>query len=52
LLGYSIHPPFIGQVEGMNPIRLVDPDYHTDNRAHLTEEGRQADAVLTRPIVV
>jgi ectoine hydroxylase-related dioxygenase (phytanoyl-CoA dioxygenase family) len=24
MLGYSIHPPFIGQVEGMHPKRLLD----------------------------
>ena len=25
MLGYSIHPPFIGQVDGMHPLRLVVP---------------------------
>jgi hypothetical protein len=45
MLGYSIHPPFIGQVEGMHPLRLVDPAY----RAHKTEDHAIADAVLTRP---
>lgn len=25
MLGYSIHPPFIGQVEGMHPKRLLEP---------------------------
>ena len=29
MLGYSIHPPFIGQVDGMHPLRLVDPEYRT-----------------------
>ncbi|BBC31514.1 hypothetical protein SGFS_028080 [Streptomyces graminofaciens] len=24
MLGYSIHPPFIGMVEGMHPKRLLD----------------------------
>ena len=24
MLGYSIHPPFIGAVEGMHPLRLLD----------------------------
>ena len=24
MLGYSIHPPFIGQVDGMHPKRLLD----------------------------
>src|SRR6185503_11697539 len=27
MLGYSIHPPFIGQVDGMHPLRLVDAGY-------------------------
>jgi len=26
MLGYSIHPPFIGQVDGMHPKRLLDGD--------------------------
>jgi ectoine hydroxylase-related dioxygenase (phytanoyl-CoA dioxygenase family) len=46
MLGYSIHPPFIGQVDGMHPIRLVDPDYHSNGRAHLTEAAAIADRVL------
>jgi len=24
MLGYSIHPPFIGQVDGMHPKRLLE----------------------------
>ena len=27
LLGYSIHPPFMGHVNGMHPLRLLDPAY-------------------------
>jgi ectoine hydroxylase-related dioxygenase (phytanoyl-CoA dioxygenase family) len=27
LLGYSIHPPFMGYVDGMHPRRLIDPAY-------------------------
>ena len=46
MLGYSIHPPFIGQVDGMNPVRLVDPSYGSDGRRQLTAEGRRADEVL------
>jgi ectoine hydroxylase-related dioxygenase (phytanoyl-CoA dioxygenase family) len=46
MLGYSIHPPFIGQVEGMNPLRLVDPDYHSGNAS---AEATTADRVLRRP---
>jgi ectoine hydroxylase-related dioxygenase (phytanoyl-CoA dioxygenase family) len=45
MLGYSIHPPFIGQVDGMHPLRLVDPEY----RGHKTEDRAVADRVLTRP---
>jgi ectoine hydroxylase-related dioxygenase (phytanoyl-CoA dioxygenase family) len=45
MLGYSIHPPFIGQVDGMHPLRLVDAGYaqnKSDARIH-------ADRVLERP---
>jgi ectoine hydroxylase-related dioxygenase (phytanoyl-CoA dioxygenase family) len=49
MLGYSIHPPFIGQVEGMNPIRLVDPTHQTGNRAALHREALVADEMLRRP---
>jgi len=49
MLGYSIHPPFIGQVDGMNPVRLVDPTYHSGNRAHPSRDAALADAFLTRP---
>jgi len=45
MLGYSIHPPFIGQVEGMHPLRLVDGAY----REHKTEARVVADRVLARP---
>jgi ectoine hydroxylase-related dioxygenase (phytanoyl-CoA dioxygenase family) len=27
MLGYSIHPPFMGHVNGMHPRRLIDADY-------------------------
>jgi len=46
MLGYSIHPPFIGQVDGMHPLRLVDGDY----RDHKTEARSIADRVLARPL--
>jgi ectoine hydroxylase-related dioxygenase (phytanoyl-CoA dioxygenase family) len=46
MLGYSIHPPFVGQVDGMHPLRLVDPDY----RAHKTEDRAVAERVLERPL--
>lgn len=45
MLGYSIHPPFIGQVEGMHPLRLVDGAY----RDHKTSARVVADRVLARP---
>ena len=46
MLGYSIHPPFIGQVDGMHPLRLVDPSY----REHKTGDRATADRVLKRPV--
>ena len=46
MLGYSIHPPFIGQVDGMHPLRLVDGEY----RDHKTEARAIADRVLARPV--
>ncbi len=46
MLGYSIHPPFSGQVDGMHPLRLLDPDY----RAHKTDAAEIADRVLERPV--
>jgi ectoine hydroxylase-related dioxygenase (phytanoyl-CoA dioxygenase family) len=48
MLGYSIHPPFLGQVEGMHPLRLVDPTY----RHHKTHDHEVADQVLARPKAV
>jgi len=47
MLGYSIHPPFIGQVDGMHPLRLVDPEY----REHKGSDRALADRVLTAPRV-
>jgi len=47
LLGYSIHPPFLGQVDGMHPLRLVDGAY----REHKTHDRIIADRVLTAPRV-
>lgn len=45
LVGYSIHPPFLGQVDGMHPLRLLDPAYHE----HKTADGQIAASVLRRP---
>jgi ectoine hydroxylase-related dioxygenase (phytanoyl-CoA dioxygenase family) len=46
MLGYSIHPPFVGQVDGMHPLRLVDATY----REHKTIDRAVADRVLERPV--
>ncbi len=27
LLGYSVHPPFMGQVSGSHPLKTLDPDF-------------------------
>src|SRR5262249_1582362 len=45
MLGCRIHPAFIGQVDGMPPLRLVDGGY----REHKTEARVVADRVLERP---
>jgi ectoine hydroxylase-related dioxygenase (phytanoyl-CoA dioxygenase family) len=45
MLGYSIHPPFLGQVDGMHPLRLVDPSY----RQNKTRDAEVANRVLARP---
>jgi ectoine hydroxylase-related dioxygenase (phytanoyl-CoA dioxygenase family) len=31
MLGYSIHPPFMGMVDGMHPSRLIDPSYDAES---------------------
>jgi ectoine hydroxylase-related dioxygenase (phytanoyl-CoA dioxygenase family) len=46
MLGYSIHPPFVGQVDGMNPLRLVDDSYRS---ARGSKEAALADEFLRRP---
>jgi|SRR5215510_11245976 len=45
MLGYSIHPPFLGQIDGMHPLRTVDPGY----REHKTHDRIVADRMLTAP---
>ncbi len=45
MLGYSIHPPFIGQVDGRHPLRLVDPNH----RSSSTEAAGLANEILRRP---
>jgi ectoine hydroxylase-related dioxygenase (phytanoyl-CoA dioxygenase family) len=42
LLGYSIHPPFIGQVTASHPIKSLDADY--ENR--VAQQARAAGARL------
>jgi ectoine hydroxylase-related dioxygenase (phytanoyl-CoA dioxygenase family) len=44
LLGYSIHPPFMGHVNGMHPLRLLDPAYDPAS----TGAGRAAADLLER----
>jgi hypothetical protein len=44
LLGYSIHPPFMGHVNGLHPARLIDPGY--ESRARV--EARRAAELLER----
>ncbi len=46
MLGYSIHPPFIGQVEGKHPLRLVDEEGYRANRG---DDAEVAEQVLRRP---
>jgi ectoine hydroxylase-related dioxygenase (phytanoyl-CoA dioxygenase family) len=46
MLGYSIHPPFMGQVEGLSPARLVDPTYRS---GRASEAAMTADRVLAKP---
>lgn len=45
LLGYSIHPPFLGQVDGMHPTRLCDPNYALAK----THDADIANMVLKKP---
>jgi ectoine hydroxylase-related dioxygenase (phytanoyl-CoA dioxygenase family) len=44
LLGYSIHPPFMGHVDGLHPARLIDRDYGARDRV----EARRATELLER----
>lgn len=45
LLGFSIHPPFMGHVNGLHPARLIDPTYQERDRV----EARHAAEMLERP---
>ena len=45
MLGYAIHPPFMGHVNGLHPLRVLDVGYEADGSGH-----REAAAVaLERP---
>jgi ectoine hydroxylase-related dioxygenase (phytanoyl-CoA dioxygenase family) len=44
LLGYSIHPPLMGYVNGLHPARLIDPDYGHRERT----DARRATEMLER----
>ena len=44
MLGYSIHPPFMGHVNGMHPLRLLDESYDPS----ATGAGRAAAELLER----
>lgn len=44
MLGFGIHPPFMGHVNGLHPLRLLDVDY--DSRA--AGFGAAAAAILER----
>ena len=45
LLGYSIHPPFMGHINGLHPLRTIDPTYD----ARSTNHAAVAAAVFEQP---
>jgi len=45
MLGFSIHPPLMGYVDGMHPARLIDPAYGKRDRV----EARTATRLLEGP---
>ena len=45
MLGFGIFPPFMGHVNGMHPLRVLDPDYDPSS----TGAGRAAAALLEDP---
>jgi ectoine hydroxylase-related dioxygenase (phytanoyl-CoA dioxygenase family) len=45
MLGYNIHPPLLGYVDGVHPARLIDPDYARRERV----EARRAAELLEGP---
>jgi ectoine hydroxylase-related dioxygenase (phytanoyl-CoA dioxygenase family) len=42
LIGYGIHPPFMGHVNGLHPARLIDPRYRERDRV----DARRAAELL------
>ena len=51
MLGYSIHPPFMGHVDGLHPLRLLDPHYDSaDAGAGKAAADYWADAELPRSV--
>jgi ectoine hydroxylase-related dioxygenase (phytanoyl-CoA dioxygenase family) len=46
MLGFGIHPPFMGHVNGLHPLRLLDVGYD----ARTSGVGAAAAEVLARPI--
>jgi len=50
MVGYSIHPPFIGQVEGKHPLRLVDEEAYRAEHGHgRGRDAETAERILRRP---
>jgi ectoine hydroxylase-related dioxygenase (phytanoyl-CoA dioxygenase family) len=45
MLGFAIHPPFMGHVNGLHPLRLLDVGYDPHSSGH----GAAAAAALERP---
>lgn len=45
MLGYAIHPPFMGHVDGLHPLRVLDVGYRAEGSGH----RERAAAALERP---
>ncbi len=45
MLGFAIHPPFMGHVDGLHPLRVLDVGYDS----HASGHGAVAAAALERP---
>jgi ectoine hydroxylase-related dioxygenase (phytanoyl-CoA dioxygenase family) len=42
MLGFGIYPPFMGHVDGLHPLRVIDPGYEPSSSG----AGRAASAML------